>query len=132
MTCCRSSKVNVGCSQHNLRTFIQRMRCTRNSRLTMPSAQGFVFEGFVCGSGREYGINPEAVQAGTNATAMSWFSDFTRAQARQVNDIVDYVYDRFILKVFSSPSVNIATDAKMVLRNAGTTSLTTSVHAVFD
>lgn len=74
-------------------------------------------EWWVGWSGREYGINPEAVQAGANATAMSWFSDFTRAQARQVNDIVDYVYDRFILKV--PLSTNSCVSKANALRQSG-------------
>eukprot|EP00884_Botryococcus_braunii_P002636 jgi/Botrbrau1/12373/Bobra.0084s0001.1 len=70
---------------------------------TITGSIGVVFGKFdMSGLLREYGINPEAVTAGTNATAMSWFNGFTRAQARQVNDIVDYVYHGFINKVAES------------------------------
>lgn len=49
---------------------------------------------------RQYGINPCTIVEGRNADAQFPFSDWNREQLRQVNHLVDHIYDGFVQKVF--------------------------------
>ena len=48
---------------------------------------------------RQYGINPCTIVEGRNADAQFPFSDWNREQLRQVNHLVDHIYDGFVQKV---------------------------------
>lgn len=74
------------------------IRCTQN--LECEGADLQVFGKFnIAETLRQQGINPCTIAEGKNADAQFPFSDWTPAQERLVNSLVDHIYAGFIRKV---------------------------------
>lgn len=56
---------------------------------------------------RNYGINPESVLVGRNAGLLSPFQELSSAQERQINGLVDDVYQDFLVKVALGRSMDM-------------------------
>jgi len=56
---------------------------------------------------RQYGVNPCTLLEGRNADAQFPFSDWNKEQLKQVNHLVDHIYNGFVQKVSQNSSKNI-------------------------
>ncbi len=97
-SCRKNLTFRCSCFCKFILTGVLCIRCTQNLECEGAALQ--VFGKFnIAETLRQQGINPCTIAEGKNADAQFPFSDWTPAQERLVNSLVDHIYAGFIRKV---------------------------------